>query len=994
MNHSLDQNKSLSTVYFILLILLQLLSTSSLSQVNKVISEPPLGYLQQKSNWVDSVFSTLTPKERIAQLILMAVYSNKDEDHVKEISALVRDYKIGGLIVMQGGPIRQARLSNQFQAAAKVPLLISITAEWGLGMRLDSTLSLPYQMALGAVQDNSLIYKMGAEVARQCKLMGIHLNFAPVVDINTNPQNPVISYRSFGEDRDNVASKSYAYMKGLQDNGILANAKHFPGHGDTNYDSHITLPVINHSLERLDSLELYPFKYLINKGVGSVMTAHLKIPALDPTKDLASSLSKPIVTDLLQERLGFKGLIVTDALNMKGVSNYFPPGILDVKALIAGNDLLLHYANVPTAISEIRKAIDSGEIGQKEIDDRCKKVLAAKQWAGLDHYQPIEIDNLVEDLNRPKANLLNNQLIEASLTLLRNQNNIIPIQGLETLKIASVSIGAKAPTPFQNMLGKYTMVDHFVLPKDGSTVDIINLKEKLRSYNLIIAGLHQVHNRPENNLGLPDDIISFIKELAVSGKSIISVFRNPYIMAAINNLENARGLVMAYQDNKSTQELAAQLIFGGVGAHGKLPVTINNFFKLGDGIEIEKGIRFKYTIPEELKIDSKRLQDRIDSIAYEAINSKAVPGCQVLIAKDRKIIFHKAYGYHKYDSITSVNIDDIYDFASVTKMTGPLPALMKLHDEGKFNLDAELKDYWPEFKRSNKARIDFRHILAHHGRLKAWIPYWRNTVNKNGEFKTRTFKPDSSENYPVKVANNLYLHKNYRKKIIKAIKRSPLHDEEDYLYSGLSFYLYPSIIEKMTSKDYEQYLKETFYRPLGAYSLTYNAYKHFPLERIVPTEKDTFFRMEQLHGWVHDEGAAMMGGISGNAGLFGSANDLAKLMQMYMQMGVYANKRYISMPTLTKFTTCQFCEEGNRRGLGFDKPMIGDNGGGPTAVNASSRSFGHTGYTGTMAWADPEHNLLFIFFSNRVYPTRLNTRLYQLNIRSRIHQIIYDEMLK
>jgi len=679
---------------------------------------------------------------------------------------------------------------------------------------------------------------------------------------------------------------------------------------------------------------------------------------------------------------------------MKAVSSYFPPGVLDVKALIAGNDLLLHYDNIPTAINEIKKAIVSGEISQKEIDDKCKKVLAAKQWAGLDHYLPIEIDNLVEELNRPQANLLNYQLIESALTLLRNRRNIIPLQELDTLEIASVSIGVKAPTPFQKMLAKYTKVDHYVLPKEGSADDIKVLKEKLRNYNLIIVGLHQVHKRPVNNLGLPDDIISFIEELAISGKSIISVFRNPYIMADINNIENAHGLVMAYQDNKYTQELAAQLVFGGIGVHGKLPVTVNDIFKLGDGIEIYEGIRFKYTLPEELGIDSKRLQKRIDSIVYHAINLKAVPGCQVLIAKDRKIIFHKAYGYHTYDSIIPVETDNIYDFASITKMTGPLPALMKLHDEGKFELDAELKKYWPEFKRSNKAHIDFRHILAHHGRLKAWIPYWKNTIKKNGEFKSRTFEPDSSENYPMKVANNLYLHKNYRKKINKAIKKSSLNAEEGYLYSGLSFYLYPSIIERMMGKDYEQHLKETFYRPLGAYTLTYNAYRHFPLDRIVPTEKDTFFRMEQIHGWVHDEGAAMMGGISGNAGLFGSANDLAKLMQMYMQMGEYADKRYISSPTLTKFTTCQFCEEGNRRGLGFDKPLLENKVAGYVAVKASSRSFGHSGYTGTMAWADPEYNLLFIFFSNRVYPTRLNTKLYLLDVRSTIHQIIYDEFIK
>ena len=975
----------LKKLIFCTLILLIYPLLPKAQEIAPSVSPPFLQYTN--STWVDSVFQSLTQEERIAQLIMVAAYSNRDEAHKREILNLIKNQKIGGLIFFQGGPVRQARLTNAYQEASRVPLLIAMDAEWGIAMRLDSTARFPYQMTLGAIQDNDLIYQMGKEIARQSKRLGMHFNFAPVVDVNNNAKNPVINFRSFGEDKYNVAQKGIAYMHGMQDGGLLSTAKHFPGHGDTDTDSHHALPIIKHSRERLDSLEIYPFRKIIEAGIGGVMVAHLSIPALDDTENTPSTLSEPIVTGLLKDELGFKGLTVTDAMNMKGVTQGNTPGTVDMKAILAGNDLLEFTEDVPKAIAEIKKAIDAGKISQEEIDNRCRKVLAAKQWVGLDQYKPIELAGLVNEMTTPTTKLLNRKLTEASLTVLRNDKNLLPLQRLDTLKVASISLGASSQTDFQKMLSHYTQVDHFYLSEKSTQTHVV--RNKLKDYNLVIVGVHDTGRFPYNRIGLSDELNNFIGELATSDKAIFAVFKNPYVLDKLKNIHEAKGLVITHQDSQDAEELAAQLIFGGISASGTLPVTANSTFKAGDGLEVKGNIRFNYTLPEDAGMNSEILYAGIDSLVQDAIDAKAIPGCQVLVAKDRKVVFYKAYGLHVYADTIPVEKTDLYDMASVTKISTGLPSLMKLHDEGKFDVDASLDDYLPKYKNSNKADIPFRDLLTHQGRLTAWIPFWQHTLRKNGSFRWFTFKEDSSQRFPVKVADNLYLNRNYHKKLYKAIRKSPLLPEQKYVYSDLSFYLYPKVVETITGEDFITYLNETFYKPLGASTLTYNPYQKFPMEDIVPTESDFLFRRVTIHGRVHDEGAGMLDGISGHAGLFGNANDLAKLIQMYLQKGEYGGQRYINEATLEEFTRYQFPEM-SRRGIGFDKPNVEYVENGNTAKDASPASFGHTGFTGTFAWADPAHNLVYIFLSNRVHPTRENSRLYQLNTRTKIQQVLYD----
>jgi len=859
---------------------------------------------------------------------------------------------------------------------------------------LDNTISFPYQMALGAIQNDTLLYKMGEEVARQVKRTGLHMNFAPVVDVNNNPNNPVINYRSFGENKEKVAEKGIAYMRGMQDQKILTTAKHFPGHGDTDTDSHKALPQINHPFTRLDSLEMYPFKKLIDAGIGGVMVAHLNIPALD-SSGVPSTLSKKIISGILKEKLGFKGLIVTDAMNMKGVTTGNEPGVVDKKAIIAGNDLLEFTEDVPKAIAEIRKAIDQGIISQAAIDEKCRKVLAVKQWVGLNHYEPLKTANIDKELNNSYAEYIQQKLVEKSLTVLKNEQELIPLRRLDTLKIASISIGADRRTAFQENLSWYTKIDHFQLKDKATASQISAVKEKLKDYNVVIAGLHDHSKYPRNVIRYSDAVLKFIAEIAQNEHTIFSVFKNPYTLNKMDNIEDAPVLIEAYQDSELSEQKAAQLIFGGFKADGKLPVSVGKKFKAGDGLETSEKIRFAYTTPQDAGMNADFLASGIDSLMQQAMDAKAIPGGVVLVAKDEKIVFQKAYGLHKYSDTVKTKTSDIFDLASVTKISSALPALMKLQDEGKFSLEEGIDEYLPYFRNSNKAGIPFRQIFAHQARFKPWIAYWQNTLRKNGSYKWNTFKKDSSARFPVKVSENMWLHRNYKKKIYKAIKKSPLEDKAEYKYSGLAFYLLPQIVENLTGEDYRKYLDDNFYSKLGATTLGYRPMESFELARIVPTESDFDFRHKPIHGSVHDEGAIMMGGVSANAGLFSDANDLAKLMQMYLNMGEYGGERYITEATFKEWTKTQFPDNNNRRAIGFDKPNLeyaGPNNN--TAKDASTASFGHTGFTGTMVWMDPKEDLLFVFLSNRVLPTRDNTRLYSLNTRTQIQQVLYDAIKK
>ncbi|MCX6292418.1 MAG: serine hydrolase [Bacteroidetes bacterium] len=948
---------------------------------------------KQSAHWADSVISGLSPEQRIAQLFMVAAWSNKDSVHVNEIKQLITTWGIGGLIFFQGGPVRQALLTNQYQSLSKVPLLIGIDGEWGLAMRLDSTIRFPRQMTLSAMPEDTLVYTMGEEIARECKRMGIHTNFSPVADVNNNPQNPIIGSRSFSDDKNTVAKYASVYMKALQDHFILATGKHFPGHGDTDMDSHLSLPTIRNSKTEMDTLELYPFRSLIRQGLGGMMVAHLSVPAFDSIPDHPSTLSKNIVTGLLKEQMGFKGIVFTDALNMKGVSACYKPGVLDKLALLAGNDVMLYSEDVHKAIDEIHLAVENCEIKQEEIDARAKKILMLKYWVGLNYYHSIDTTHLYADLNTSSAQYLRNLLYEKSLTLLRNKDSILPLQHLDSLRIASVVVGDPKNNPFQQQLQMYAPVDCYAIEKDAP-VSVFEAVEKfLVNYDVVILSLHNTTMNAQKDFGMTEAELKFMSKVVAQHKTIFVDFGNPYTLSKLEFLKDAAAFVMAYEDMPVSQNLAAQLLFGGIESKGKLPVASNGVFPKNSGLATPPPIRFKYTYPEDVGIKSDAL-NKIDSIVWKAIRAGAFPGCEVLVAKDQKIIYYKSFGTHTYKDTSRVMNTDLYDVASVTKIVATGLAAMNLVDEKKMDLNQPLSEYLPALLFTNKKNLVIRDVMAHQAGLQPWIPFWKNTLNEQGNLSDKIFVRKENENFSVRVAENIYMRNSYRDSVMQWVYNSPVGDRGKYVYSDLGPILMKSAIEKITSQSLDQYLDQKFYRPLGLNNFSFHPRNKFDLKRIIPTENDTLFRHQLLHADVHDPAAALFGGVSGNAGVFSNANDVAVIMQMCLNRGFYGGKKYISQTTVNEFTKQQFPLNKNRRGLFFDKPEPDPKKASPVCKDASLKTFGHQGFTGTCTWVDPEYNLVYVFLSNRVNPDASNEKLVKMNVRTEIQQVIYDAMRK
>jgi beta-N-acetylhexosaminidase len=1040
---------------------------------------------QHNAAWVENTLKGMTIDEKIGQLFMpRGNYSGKGYEPEKLLK-WVKEYHLGGIVFFAGQPTIQAKITNDLQAASKIPMFVGEDFEWGVGMRLDSTVRFPYQMALGAMSGNEdLIERMGREVGRQCNRLGVHINYAPVVDVNNNPNNPVINFRSFGEDKNNVTRKALAYMKGMQSQKLITSAKHFPGHGDTGVDSHFDVPLIPHDKTRLNDIELFPYKALISNGLSGIMTAHLAIPALDSTKNLASTMSSKIITDLLKKELGFQGLVFTDAMDMVGAVKYFPNGEAIVRAILAGNDVIETFEDVPTAFNAVKKAVTDGRIKEADLDEKIRKILKAKSYVGLDKYKPIKLEGLVEDMNPIESDLLNRLFPESFLTLVKNDNDMLPLKDL-TQKIAVVSIDANSETPFQRMAANYTTVDAFSIPINATDSAIQNVMKLTQNHDVIIVGINLQNIRPVAKYGISESNQKALTALTKSGKAIVAIFGNPFTLDKFTSINEAKSIVMSYQWTNYTEEATAQAIFGAIPFQGKLPVSVNKNYPIGTGILTKSMGRLSYGIPEMLGMDSRQLSREIDSVVNVGLREKAYPGAVVQVAKEGRVIYKKAYGFHTYEAAANgqnsatattyqvgnkndvmdekvkattnnpqsptlnpkntegvVQLTDLYDLASVTKITTSALAVMQTTSEGKFDVNNTFADYYSDFANSNKAGLKFKDMLTHKSGLRAWIPFWQNcidsveTVKNSVVYKTQyaqnfklgffqrlfggkkklnekiaqgirtdkkmwaaclnptsmvwlpnTFSDTKSADFSVEITDNLFLHKDYNKTIFDDIKTSPLKPEQGYVYSDLHYYTYPSLFTKLTGTEWESYLKKT-YKALGANSLTYNPLRFYIKAQIVPTEYDSFFRKSLIQGRVHDEGAAMLNGISGHAGLFGNANDLMKLMQMYLQKGSYGGTQFIKPEVLENATKYQFPELKNRRGIAFDKLDFDKKiSNGPRS--ASESSFGHSGFTGTFTWVDPKYNLVYVFLSNRVYPTRENGKIGTLNIRTEVGEAIY-----
>ena len=941
--------------------------------------------LEAQKKWVDSIYSNMSIEEKVGQLFMIRAFSDAKKSNKKEVAQLINNYHIGGLIFSSGGPVAQAKQNNLYQAISKTPLLIGMDAEWGLSMRLDSTYAFPWNMTLGAISDNSLVEQTGYHIGEHCKRIGVHFNFAPVVDINTNPKNPIIGNRSFGEDRDNVTEKGLAFMKGMQAAGVMANAKHFPGHGDTDGDSHKTLPTINFNKKRIDSIELYPYRDLIKNGLSSVMVAHLNVPSLESRNGFPSSLSKHIVTDILKDTLGFKGLIFTDALEMKGVSNYSTPGDIDLAAFKAGNDVLLISEDVPKAIAKIIKAYKSKEISEERLSHSVKKILMSKFKVGLNNYEPIGTSTLVADLNRLKDDVLYEELMEASITILKNKQELLPLRHLETKKIAYVELGDSPGTAFYEELKKYTKV-HLV---NAERLD--ELITKLQSYNTVIIGFHKKNSNPWKAYKFTEKEKVWLYEIARTNDVILDVFSRPYALLDISTIENIEGIVMSYQNSEIAQRKSAQIIFGGLSARGKIPVTLGEHFTVGDGIDYTAIQSLNYGLPERVGMSTKKLK-RIDSIAQYAVDEKMTPGIQLLIARKGKVIYNKNFGKHTYDGKERVKFEDMYDVASLTKILATIPLLMELEEKRVLSLNSSLSKLLSEYAKTNKKDITIKQMLSHYARLRPWVPFYVATLDStSGRPDPNYYRRSANSQFNIKVVDQMYLRSDYPDSIQKVIRDTELLSTQRYRYSDLPYYILKKYIEGYYNKTLDELVQDHFYQSLGANYTTYNPSEQFSDRNLIPTEIDDYFRFKKVQGYVHDMGAAMQNGVGGHAGVFSNANDVAKIMQMYLQKGFYGGKRYLKTETIDKFNTAYYRTQNVRRGIGFDKPQLGDSG--PTCGCLSMNSFGHSGFTGTYAWADPDEEIVYVFLANRTYPKAGKNKLLRENIRTEIQRLIYESII-
>jgi beta-N-acetylhexosaminidase len=961
-----------------------------------VFSQNYISDIEKENRWVDSVYNSLETNERIAQLMLVRA-NQPDQEYDARIAEYIKKYNIGGVTFFRGKPEKQLLQTNRWQQLSKTPLFVSIDAEWGLSMRLTGTVSYPLQMTLGAVENDNLIYEMGRQIAEQCKRLGIHINFAPVVDVNNNPVNPVIGMRSFGDTPEIVSRKGIAYANGLKAGGVIATAKHFPGHGDTKNDSHYTLPVILHSRSHLDSTELYPFRKIIENGVDGIMIAHLDIPSLDEKTNTPSTLSEKVVTDLLKNQMGFNGLIVTDGLDMKGVTSVHPPGTIELLALKAGNDILLLPENVPLAIEMIKSAIEKGDLPESRLEESCRKVLRYKYRAGLNTYRPMFTEQLTSDLNKDEYKKLAEKLIAEAITIVKNEDEFIPLQK-DNVKWALLTVGSDKTSAMHVILSDAGLKSTpFQLNKGATKEQISALQNQLKSFDKIIVNIQNTNIVPGKKFGIEDAAILFINELSKSKPLILNVFASPYALDFFNLNENYKAVVIGYQDRQDAYRAVSDILLGKKQASGKLPVTLKSGFSAGHGITAMKNIL--EILPDEIKLPetavlpvlNETFLKKIDSTALSGIQKKAYPGCQIVALLDGHVVYNKAFGHLTYDNDNPVTDTTIYDLASLTKVLASTLAIMKLYEDSLISLEANLGSFFPYLKKTDKADIRLIDILTHQSGFDGWIAYYLKTLDKDG-FDPKIYSTSMSPEFPLRVAKDLYINRTYKHMLFDEIASSKLKTKE-YRYSDLGFYFVPDIVSLITNEEFDVYLKKQFYDPLGLKHLTFRPLFNFPEAQIAPTENDKDFRKQLLRGTVHDQGAALMGGISGHAGLFGNAMDVAKLLQMLVNKGSLNGIQFLKPETVSHFNTAHFANKKNRRGIGFDKPpLTKKENGWSMSDSASMQCFGHTGFTGTFAYADPANNLVVVFLSNRVYPDASVNLLAKLNIRTTIHSFFYQAL--
>lgn len=950
------------------------------------------------NHWVDSVYNSMTPDERVKQLFMPVVDPTNIEAAKKTLRTHILDNKVGGILFSGGLAPQYAELIDYCQSIAPIPLMFTLDGEWGPAMRLKDVKGFPYNMSLGAISDDTLLYEYGKETARQCRLLGLQVDFAPVLDVNSNPANPVIGKRSFGEDPRRVAELGLAYSHGLEDGGVMAVSKHFPGHGDTSVDSHKALPTVDHSRDILTDVDLLPFQSFFDDGLSGVMVGHLNVPALDAS-GTPSSMSKAITTDLLKQEMGFEGLTFTDALTMKGADSGQDNCL---RAFKAGADVLLKPANTAASIKAILQAIKTGEISDKQVEQACRKFLAYKYALGL-KTKPAKVNTptLLSELNNSESERVRRLLNAAMATCLKNDNSILPLNPTSGQSVAILNIGGQRNSTFAEFCKKYVNADSYAA-KESLTPEQVSA---ITAHDVVIAAVY-TDNAGARNL---------MKQISGAKNLVTVFFINPYRMAPFAPLKSTATILMS-EDTPLSQEYGAQALFGGIDVTGHLPVNVKGIAPLGTGIDLKK-IRMGYSSPGSEGLDP-RLSEIVDSLINIGLTTGAFPGCQFLVAKGGKIIHSRAYGYCDSKHTVKVTDSTLYDLASVSKIAGTLPGIMTAYDKGLLNLDGKVSQYIPDFSPECPNNITVRQLLFHESGLPASIDMYKTMIDsesydgklfnarqrapytirvgrrmyahRNARLRKDIVSTSRSESFPWKIADNIYVGQVTLDTIMHRIYNVPIKPNRGYCYSDLNFSLLMDIETRITGKNHETWVQDNVFTPIEATQTCYRPLTRYDKSRIAPTEKDVLLRKQIDHGYVHDELAAFSGGVQGNAGLFSNATDLVKLCQMWLNRGEYAGRRILSDKTVETFTTEK--SDISRRGLGFDKPDIQNPDKSPTAAEAPEEVFGHLGFTGTCIWVDPRNEIICIFLCNRVHPTRENKAFTSLNIRPALMRAIYQSI--
>ena len=926
--------------------------------------------------WVDGQIASMTLREKIGQFFMVAAYSGKDEAHHREIDSLVVKDKVGGIIFFQGNKTNLQTSIKRFQSKAKVPLMIGMDAEWGVSMRLDDADRFPYNYTIGAADNFEMTERIAEMMGQECRELGIHINFAPVADVNSNPNNPVIGFRAYGENPKDVAAHVEAAVKGMEKQSVMTSIKHFPGHGDTDVDSHLELPIVNNTYAQINAIDFFPFRSGIRAGASSVMIGHLNVPALD-SSGTPSSLSALTIQKHLIGELGFKGLIISDALGMKAVADRYGKVDVVVKAFQAGCDILLFPESVGGAIDAIEKKVNSGEISIEEINRRCAKVLMAKHKAII---APKEYKKYTaEEIEWTKK-----ALFEKAITVVKNENGLLPIKRFDQ-QIVHVTIGEEA-LALEKAMDLVSPVRHIHF-KNGEAA--LKWKDSVQSFDMVITSLHATSVRSKNDFGMPSKWREWLGVLNPLKKNVVVLFGNPLVLKENSDLSNIQSVVVGYENHELMQDRMGQFLMGTYESSGRLPFTVNTLFARGKGDKVKSAGRLKDSQPEELGISRQKLK-KIDEIVERSIEAEAFPGCQIVVAIEGSVIYRKSFGNHTYDKTTMpVQNTDIYDIASVTKIAASTLSMMYLESKGEVNLDNQLQDLIPELVEGTRyGTIRIKNMMAHQAGLTPWIPFYTKTLS-GGQLRPEIYATKQSAEYDTQVGDNLWIKTGYTDQIYADILATGLNSAS-YKYSDVGYYFLKKIIEKKSGKTMDEFVEDEFYKPMGLKYMCYNPLRYFTKDQITPTENDIIFRKQQVHGYVHDQGAAMMGGVGGHAGIFANASDLAQLMQLFLNKGSFGNENYISPAVIDRYTGCQFCPS-NRRGAGFDKPTT-NRVGGPASSSVSLSSYGHSGFTGTLAWADPENKVNYVFLSNRVYTDAENWKIVKMNIRTEIQDVIYDAL--